>query len=274
MFRIDNIKENNDLVIFFKIIEKKYIKNFQKDGQVYFGLLEDYRKMEKNGQQNIGDSYEASLTKQVQIYISITDSEYEEVHGHNEGINLRINANQCVFCFYALGLKCFDKESETKFSHVIPTDLLEDICNDKGGMENCAIMIFDNKFVHSIIDEIKNRKLSFMSKKVSYDDYDYIPEFDIHSKEYSLECCFHKREKYKYQNEFRIAVLNTENAPINDLYVNVESAQLQFIELKKGYDFRCDINVDAHEKGKFCDVELDIICSLNETSSSKDPNKS
>ena len=69
MFRIDDIKGNNDLVIFFKIIEKKYIKNFQKDGQVYFGLLEDYRKMEKNGQQNIGDSYEASLTKQVQIYI-------------------------------------------------------------------------------------------------------------------------------------------------------------------------------------------------------------
>lgn len=263
MFRIDNIKGNNDLVIFFKIIKKEFIKSFQKDGQVYFSLLEDFRTMEKNGQQNIGDSYEASLTKKVQIYISVADSEYEEVHGYNTGSNLIINANQCVFCFYGLGMKCFDKESETKFSHVISSDLLEDICNDKGGIENCAIMIFDDKFVHSIIDEIKNKKLSFMSKKVSYDDYDYIPEFDIHSKEYSLECCFHKREKYKYQNEFRIAVLNNENAPISDLYVNVESEQLQFLELQKGYDFKCEINIDAYERDKFCDVQCDITCFLN-----------
>ena len=263
MFKVENIRESNDFVVFFKIIEKKYIKNFQKDGQVYFGLLEDYRKMEGNGQQNVGDSYEASLTKQVQIYISVADSAYEEVHGHSTGSNLIINANQCAFCFYGLGLKCFDKESETKFIHEIPADLLEDICNDKGGTENCAIMIFDNKFVHSIIDEIKNRKLSFMSKKVSYDDYDYIPEFDIHSKEYSLECCFHKRRKYNYQNEFRIAVLNSENAPIKDLYVDVETVQLQFLELKSGYDFRCEIDIDAHETGKFCDVQCDITSFLS-----------
>lgn len=44
MFRVDDIKGNNDFVVFFKIIEKKYIKNFQKDGQVYFGLLEKWRK--------------------------------------------------------------------------------------------------------------------------------------------------------------------------------------------------------------------------------------
>lgn len=263
MFRVDDIKGNNDFVVFFKIIEKKYIKNFQKDGQVYFGLLEDYRKMDKIGQQDVGDSYEASLTKRIQMYFKFADSEYEEVHGYKIGTSLIINANQCAFCFYGLGLKCFDKESETKFTHKIPADLLEEICNDKGGIENCAIMIFDDKFIHNIIDEVKRKKLPYMSKKVSYDDYDYTPKFDIHSKEYSLECCFHKRRKYNYQNEFRIAVLNSENAPIKDLYVDVETVQLQFLELKSGYDFRCEIDIDTHETGKFCDVQYDITCFLN-----------
>ena len=69
MFKVENIKENNDFIIFFKIIEKKFIKNFQQDGQVYFGLLKDYRKMEEDGHQEVGDSYEASLTQKIQLYI-------------------------------------------------------------------------------------------------------------------------------------------------------------------------------------------------------------
>ena len=263
MFRIENIKDNDDFVVFFKIIEKKYINNFLKEGQVYFGLLDDYRKMEEKGQQNIGDSYEASLTQKVQIYIGFNDSDFEEIHGHKAGNNIIINAKQCAFCCYAVGLKRFDKESETTYIHEIPASLLAEMCRDKGGVENCAIIIFDDEFIHQILDELKTKKLSYMSKKVSYDDYDYIPQFDIHSKEYLLDCCFHKRSKYKYQNEFRIAVLNKENAPIKDLYVDVTSNQLQVLELKCGYDFRCEINVDAHEMGKICGVEFDISCSLS-----------
>lgn len=263
MFRIEEIKDKHDFVIFFKIIEKKYINNFLKDGQVYFGLLDDYRTMEAEGQQNIGDSYEASLTQKVQIYIGINNSDFEEIHGHSSGNNIRINAKQCAFCCYGVGLKEFKKESETEFLLELPATLITELCRDKGGVENCAIIIFDDEFIHQILDELKTKKLSYMSKKVSYDDYDYIPQFDIHSKEYLLDCCFHKRSKYKYQNEFRIAVLNKENAPIKDLYVDVTSNQLQVLELKCGYDFRCEITVDAHEMGKICGVEFDISCSLS-----------
>ncbi len=263
MFRVENIKGNDDLIIFFKVIERKYIENFQEKGQVYFGLLKEYRKGEEEGQQDIGDSFEASLTQKVQIYTRTNDSEWEEIHGYKAGNNIRIDAKQCAFCFYGLGLKCFDKENEAKFVHKIPIHLLEAFCKDKGGVENCAIMIFDDLFIHKTIDEIKRRKLSYMSKKVSYDNHEYIPQFDIHSKEYSLECCFHKRSRYEYQNEFRITVLNTKDKPIDDLYVNVESSQLQFLELKKDHDFVCEINLNTHEVGKICDVQFDISCFLD-----------
>ena len=227
MFRIEDIKNNDDYVVFFKIIEKKYINNFLKEGQIYFGLLDDYRKMEGQGQQSVGDSYEASLTQKVQIYIGFNDSDFEEIHGHKAGNNIIINAKQCAFCCYAVGLKRFDKVSETTYIHEIPASLLAEMCRDKGGVENCAIIMFDDEFIHQILDELKTKKLSYMSKKVSYDDYDYIPQFDIHSKEYLLDCCFHKRSKYKYQNEFRIAVLNKENAPIKDLLVHFPCLTLQ-----------------------------------------------
>ncbi len=263
VFTVENIRENNDYVVFFKIIEKKYMDKFQNDGQVYFGLLKDYRKIEKNGHEEIGDSFEASLTQKVQLYIEIQDGKYEEVHGKETGNSIIMNAKQCAFCFYALGLKRFDKISEMKFIHKIPTGLLEKLCKDKGGIENCAIMIFDDEFIHKIIDEIKKRKLSYMSRKVSYDDYDYIPQFDIHSKEYTLESCFHKRKKYDYQNEFRIVALNTKDEPIKDLYVDVSPNQLQFIELKYDSDFVCEINLNAQEIGKICNVYFDISCSLD-----------
>ena len=264
MFKVENIKENNDFIIFFKIIEKKFIKNFQQDGQVYFGLLKDYRKMEEDGHQEVGDSYEASLTQKIQLYIKVSDSEYEEIHGYKSGNNIRINANQCAFCFYALGLKCFDKKSETKFIHKIPIHLIEELCKDKGGVENCAIMIFDDEFIDKVKDELKKKRLSFMSKKVSYDDYDYIPQFDIHSKEYSLECCFHKRKKYKYQNEFRIAALNTKDESLKDLYVDLVPNQLQFLELKNDYNFICEIDLEAQENGNICGVYYDISCFLDD----------
>lgn len=265
MFRIEDIRDSNDFIVFFKIIEKEYVNNFLKHGQVYFGLLDDYRTKEAKGQHNIGDSYEASLTQKVQIYIGVNDFEFEEIHGHKTGNNIRINANQCAFCCYGIGLKKFDKESETKYIHEIPESLLTELCRDKGGVENCAIIIFDDEFIHQILDALKAKKLSYMSKIVMYDDYDYIPQFDIHSKEYSLECCFHKRSNYKYQNEFRIATLNKVNEPIKDLYVNVEPNQIQVLELKNGYDFRCEVNINAHEMGEICGVEFDVSCFLSKT---------
>ena len=179
MFRIEDIKNNDDYVVFLKIIEKKYINNFLKEGQIYFGLLDDYRKMEGQGQQSVGDSYEASLTQRVQIYIGFNDSDFEEIHGHEAGNNIIINAKQCAFCCYAVGLKSFDKESETKFIHEIPASLIAEMCRDKGGVENCAIIIFDVEFIHQILDALKSKKLYYMSKKVMYDDYDYIPQFDM-----------------------------------------------------------------------------------------------
>ena len=64
---------------------------------------------------------------------------FEEIHGHKTGNNIRINANQCAFCCYGIGLKRFGKESETKYIHEIPESLLTELCRDKGGVENCAI---------------------------------------------------------------------------------------------------------------------------------------
>ena len=93
MFRIENIKDNDDFVVFFKIIEKKYINNFLKEGQIYFGLLDDYRKMEGQGQQSVGDSYEASFTQETRnIKFNTTNS------SHFVSINIYLTS-EIIFIF-------------------------------------------------------------------------------------------------------------------------------------------------------------------------------
>ena len=262
MFRIKDIKENNDDIIFFKIIEKKYVRNYVEDGQIYFGLLADYRTMEESGQENIGDSFEASLSRKVLIYIGNEKTGFEEIHGRNVGNNIRINANQCAFCFYGVGLKRFQEEDQIRYVHEIPESLLKEFCKDKGGIDNCAIIIFDDNLVHKILSVLKSRNLPFMSKRIIYDDYEYIPKYDIHTAEYSLECCFHKRKRYEYQNEIRVAVLNKNNQPIKDFFVDIDENDLQVLELKSGCCFRCEVDIKAKEYRKFCEVSYKIDCFL------------
>ncbi|MBQ9414765.1 MAG: hypothetical protein IJU16_06545 [Clostridia bacterium] len=106
MFELKDIQDNNDQFLFFRIVEKRYADKLVKEGQIRFGLLEKYREQGRKDMEEIGDRYEACLTTQVAEYIKI-DGEYHEIHGPKAGYNMRINANQCVFCCYYAGLKDF-----------------------------------------------------------------------------------------------------------------------------------------------------------------------
>lgn len=247
MFRVEDIIDGGDYVFAYKIVEKKYVDSITKNGQIYFGLLENYRKMERDNMTAVGDRTEASLTKLVWEYINV-DGEYIEIHGPNAGYNARINANQCAFCFYMVGLKKYCRETENTYRHILRQKDLETICADKGGVENCAILIFDVGVVQKIYTELRKRELHFAGKHIEYDDHSYVPQHDISSLDYALECSFHKGSGYSYQNEFRIAALNTVKEPISDLYINIEPSDFDVIELKSGCDFHSCVKVHAERQ--------------------------
>lgn len=247
MFRIQDIKNGEDYIVAFKVIEKQYIDNIVNQGQFYFSLIEDYRKMEGEGNQEIGDRYEASLTTRISEYIKIGGN-YEEIHGPNAGNNIRINANQCAFCFYMIGLNSYDNEADNKYRFCIPYSELKNICKDKGGIENCAIIIFDRNTIKKIYSGLKAKGFFFKGSEVVYDDFNYIPENpDVNSWQYALECCFHKRKKHAYQNEFRIVALNDKKEPISDLFIEVGENEIQVIDLKDYCNFCSYIEVTASE---------------------------
>ena len=243
MFEIKDIRDNNDGFLFYKIVEKKYAKCLTQQGQIYFGLLDNYRRMEQQNMREIGDRFEASLTTRIGEYLNI-DGEYHEIHGPNVGCNVRINANQCAFCCYYVGLKGFTRLGENHYQFLLTSSDIEKICADKGGEENCAIAIFDSDVIQKIYRVLKDRHFSYAGKRVVYDDYAYIPEHDIHSPDYAIECTFHKSLKYSYQKEFRITALNYEKAPISDLFIHVDDKDFDVIELKKGFDLKCEIELD------------------------------
>lgn len=242
MFRIEDIRGTDDHILAYKIIENKYIKNFLDRGQIYFGLLRIYREMESEDKSDIGDLYEAALTNQVIQYMDI-DGKLIEIHGPNVGNTVRINANQCAFCFYIVGLNSFEKCAEDKYRFSIHHSILETICADKGGVENCSIIIFGHNTIQGIYKALQERNLPYAGSKVIYDDLNYQPKHDIGSTQYALECCFHKRKKYSYQNEFRIVALNTQDRVIDDLFVESAKQDFQVVMLKPGYDFQCDVDI-------------------------------
>lgn len=259
MFKISDIKENNDYIIFFKIIEKKFLENLIKDGQVYFTPLSTYREMEKEkGKTSIGDKNEGLLTKKIQEYIKY-DGEYYQVHGSDAGYHATINANQCAFCCYAVGLKNFTFDGLQNCYHRIPYSTIEKVCKDKGGVDNCVILAFDIDVINRICDALYE-KISFRRGMVIYDDFDYIPENDINSIEYALECCFHKGSNYQYQNEFRIAAINNTNREIDNLYISVEEKDFDIIELKDNCDFYCSVNIDSGRIDDINGKEQQMVC--------------
>lgn len=264
-FNVQHIQDNghfDDFIFAYKIVEKAYVQSIVERGQIYFGLLSNYRKMEQESKSAVGDACEATITKNTQIYLNVNGS-YEEIHGPNAGYKCRVNYNQCAFCLYSEGLKSFENLSGSKYQYTIPYSVLEAICRDKGGVDNCAIIVFDTNAIRKIYDTLKQRKLLFSGQKVIYDSFDYTPENkDIKSPGYALECCFHKDERYSYQKEFRIAVLNTEDNPIDDLFISVEPDELQVVELVDGFEFQCLMDISAEVTGRIAKVRFDYIHTL------------
>lgn len=54
MFQVENIKDNDDYLFAYKIVEKQFIDNIVNKGQIYFSLLEDYRLMAQQNKCEIG----------------------------------------------------------------------------------------------------------------------------------------------------------------------------------------------------------------------------
>lgn len=231
--RIQDSGKFEDFIFAYKIVEKKYVKSIIEQGQIYFGLLENYRKMEQQDKYAVGDSSEASLTKKVNSFLNI-GGKWVEIHGPNVGYNSRINANQCAFCLYAVGLQSCNEIAENELEYTIPYSTLEAFCKDKGGINNCSIIVFELTEIRKIYDALRQRKLPFSGNRVIYDNFDYIPQNrSIQTPEYAIECCFHKDKRFAYQREFRIVARNTANKPIDDLFIDVHPGNLPVLELKK-----------------------------------------
>lgn len=263
-FDVKHIKDKNGYLVFFKIIENEYVDSLTKNGQIYFSLLSTYREMEKQGKTAIGDKAECSLTHKISEYIIFEDEAYE-IHGKNSGYNVRIENNQCAFCFYALEMKDYDKIDENKIRHVIPHSVLEKMCKDKGGVSNCSIVVFDDQVIHKIYSALCKKQIKHGGKSVEYDNFDYIPKYDINSVQYSVEAAFHKLENYSYQHEFRIVAINHCSEPINDLYIDVVENDFGVVKLRENMDFYNEITYNAVcEEGKRAIVELKSWSFLND----------
>lgn len=83
MFNVEHIHDGNDSIIAYKIVEQKYIDRIIKDGQIYFGLLKNYRRMEDKNMRAIGDNQEASLSTTFRRYGTTSSDRYRSSWFHD-----------------------------------------------------------------------------------------------------------------------------------------------------------------------------------------------
>ena len=223
--------------MFLKLVEKEFVKNILNDGQIYFNLISNYRDLQNNQNKNaVGDKTECQLTTKISLFIEDHSGKCRAFHS-KQGSKAFINSNQCAFCLYAVTPQMFKPigknnqnidENELCLDKVMFKKFTDTIMSDK---KDGSFIIFRKNVIDKIVEELKKRNLSYGYGLVAYDNFDYIPEYEINSQKYILECCFHKLEKYSYQNEYRIVALNTKKSPIDDLYITLEKEDFTLIDL-------------------------------------------
>lgn len=190
---------------FIKAVENKYFDDFIKKGQVCFSTIKWFREYEKLDQ-NIGDSYEGveiacasgmtiSMADPILTYSSEEDLNNQmaktdrKVHENASDLKLfdsTYDAN--IFSLYAITSSTYDGSIE---EHLIPKKFLEEFSNHR------FILIVNPRI---FLTKMKNA-LRQQDRSMKYGMVKYF-KFDEHLQRNLT--CFDKKDKFAYQNEFRI----------------------------------------------------------------------
>lgn len=239
--------ESTAPLILFKITKKDYINDIVNNGHFYFTLAHYFRsKACENPNSYIYDIDECSQTRKISMYIKHrSDDQYELLFDSRQG-HIAINNNQCLFCTYSVQ-KNVNREvwNEGKgcYECVISSEIIGELCNNEN-IEDYGLLIFEfpYKTLEKINNKLADQKIIGARGHVVYDDHDFIPEFEQDYIKNSIEVCFHKRKRFKSQNEFRIVAINKENKNLESVYIgSLEEDEYTMHSLQKNKDLLIEI---------------------------------
>lgn len=207
---------------FIKAVDSQFFDDFIYKGQICLNTVKWFRDLE-NEDPNIGDSYEGvemacakgitvSLADPIVSYISDDDLKSQldkadwKVFGRNaqdfKVFNSLYDAN--IFSLYAIKSMTYDGSME---EHLIPRKFVDEF-------SNCRFVLICSPqiFIEKIKKALKKHGLPMKYGMVKYYKFDEELKKDL--------TCFNKKDKYAYQNEFRLV---SENDNAKRLVFNIGS---------------------------------------------------
>lgn len=215
-----------------KISKKEFLEETSANGRIYMNTCERFRIMAaEEGGDLVGDLHECSFPASTEIsFGSITMKSFEE---ENEEVNaMCCAANYCVYCTYAIIADSLPNEG------VITSEVFQGIIGENDPSEY-AVLLFKQPYtlVQKVATALSNRGLEGRCDLIAYDDHEFVSPYRFGSKEYILDLCFHKRNKFRNQKEYRIATINMENKAIDDLSVGkLEEEEYDMIPIQMNKD--------------------------------------
>lgn len=185
---------------FLKFGKREHIEAFQKKGQIFMSTLECFRKLPEENL--IGDKFEGiQFIKQVMNVNISMDVNGKRTPILRDGIGQMYPTNRVdgnIYCLYGGDENILEKYYK-KDHGMLPLGSIF------GSTEFFAAIINPKQFLQRICDYLDLASLNYKYAPIEYLDYE--------SYEGKLNQ-FHKRMKYKDQNEFRIYVENLTNSPL------------------------------------------------------------
>ena len=178
-------------------------------GCIYMNSINKFRDIEKDGDDKVGD-YLDGLMHIHNGYIIVEDEEPQVQKLDNVGLNT-VYSNDYCYCFYGMNSsnyqERFTDEQKTKFSEMGDTAL---------------IILNYGEFIKRVLNEAKKQNYEVYGGFVRY----YNPEIDSFNVESLIKkdglkmISLLKRNKYLYQQEFRI-VIHAPNESADFIKLNI-----------------------------------------------------
>ena len=197
-----------------KIGKLEHLERTVYSGQFFMNTCEYFRtRAIEDGGDLVGDLQECSFPQGTGVTIGdVTLEPFDKEDPSSSAMCCA--ANYCIYCTYAV------LNNEDGDEDVIHASVFKGIVGNEDPSQY-GVLVFKKPtyVIDKIARTLSGRGLIGRCDLVQYDDHTFVSSYRFGTKEYILDLCFHKRSDFKEQNEYRIATINSTNAPIEDLFI-------------------------------------------------------
>lgn len=241
-----------------KVSKRSFINDTVEKGKFYMSNIGKFRYIDEA---MIGDEKEGSISNDVHLFImnpSLGIDEFVPIFDDSEEGNLFFDSNFYLYCTYGVDRRSLvrnikgDIQVGDKFTstYKLQWNVIKGILGSNNVSEY-AILVFEEPphLIDAMRKKCEDYNLGMRADFIEYDNHNYrLRERELLNSKNAMDSCFHKREKYSSQNEFRIAIRDCCKKDYLQLEIELSSlGKYSIVSIEKEKDLTVTIECTVHE---------------------------